>query len=76
MPGRDLSPTSAEDIAAIEREIRDLFQAARRRNAEHAARVARELGLDRLAERFLAEAAELEREAADDEKKDCLRRKP
>lgn len=44
---------------ALKREIEAMFRAAERRCAEHAAAVARDLKLDRLAERFEAEAESL-----------------
>lgn len=45
-------------VEAYRKEIDALFRAAQRRNAERAAAAARDLGLDKLAERFMAEAQE------------------
>lgn len=45
-------------LERLKRDIEAMVLAADRRGAEHAARVARELGLDELAERFQAEAEE------------------
>lgn len=50
--GRD----TAKEFEALQREIDAMFRAADRRNAEVAAAAARDLHLDRLAERFEAEA--------------------
>lgn len=47
-----------KEYEALSKELDALFRAALRRNAEHAADVARDLGLDKLAERFLAETKE------------------
>jgi hypothetical protein len=50
--GRD----TARQFEALQREIDAMFRAADRRIAEYAAAAARDLNLDRLAERFEAEA--------------------
>lgn len=56
---------SAKQFEALRREIDDWFRAAQRRSAEYAAAAASELHLDRLAERFRAEAADPEDDDAE-----------
>lgn len=57
MPPRCPSLASVADFEALRRERDAAFCAANRRNAALAGQIARELGLERLAERFFAEAA-------------------
>lgn len=51
-----------KQFEALQREIDAMFREADRRNAEYAAAAARDLHLERLAERFMAEAKDDKRE--------------